>query len=188
MQKFTLPFVGLFLFAITLTSCDNKSLNSAKAITAIESYMETQPIYESTTFHIGETKLKTKKDAELIASYQQLADEGYLNLSDFTAKKRFLAKDSLWQGTIKLTPKSHPFVLEQKGNKIKIKTIEYLVDKDNGFQLDAKGKKSATATVMLKKQPTPFYFLKEDKSPHTEFITKKFKMKYAEETGWRITN
>ncbi|WHT40658.1 hypothetical protein QNH98_09030 [Myroides sp. mNGS23_01] len=41
---------------------------------------------------------------------------------------------------------------------------------------------------MLKKNPTPFHFLKEDKSPHTEFITKKFKMKYAEETGWRITN
>lgn len=188
MQKITLTFAGFFLLALTLISCDNKSLNSSKALAAIESYMETQPIYESTTFHIGETKLRTRKDAELIKNYQQLADEGYLNLSDFTAKKRFLAKDSIWQGTIQLTAKAHPFVLEQKGNKIKIKTIKYLVDKDNGFQLDSKGKKSALATVMLKKNPTPFYFLKEDKSPHTEFITKKFKMKYAEETGWRITN
>ncbi|MCS4237137.1 hypothetical protein M2306_002836 [Myroides gitamensis] len=188
MQKFIVSFVGLFLVTLTVISCDNKSLNSSKALSAIESYMETQPIYESTTFTVGDTKLRQKKDAALIERYQQLADEGYLNLADFTAKKRFLSKDSIWQGTIKLTEKAHPYVLEQKGNKIKIKTIEYLVDKDNGFQLDAKGKKSATATVMLKKNPTPFHFLKEDKSPNTEFITKKFKMKYAEETGWRITN
>jgi len=188
MQKFIVSFIGLFVFAVTVISCDNKSLNSSKALSTIESYMTTQPIYESTTFSVGATKLRQKKDAELIERYQQLADEGYLNLSDFTAKKRFLSKDSIWQGTLALTAKAHPYVLEQKGNKIRIKTMEYLVDKDNGFQLDAKGKKSATATVMLKKSPTPFYFLKEDKSPHTEFITKKFKMKYTEETGWRIIN
>ncbi|MGG5505681.1 MULTISPECIES: hypothetical protein [unclassified Myroides] len=187
MRRITLSFFGVLLLAITIISCDNKSLNPSKAITAIEAYMETQPIYESTTFSVGETKLRTKKDGELIKQYQQLADEGYLNLSEFSTKKRFLSKDSLWQGTIKLTEKAHPFVLEQKNNKVKIKTIEYLVDKDNGFQLDTKGKKSATATVMLKKSPTPFHFLKEDKSPHTEFITRKFKMKYSEETGWKIT-
>lgn len=161
MHKITVSFLSVFLLMVTLVSCDNKSLNSSKAISAIESYMETQPIYESTTFTVGQTKLRTKKDAEIIKQYQQLADEGYLNLSDFSAKKRFLSKDSLWQGTIKLTTKAHPFVLEQKGNKIKIKTIEYIVDKDNGFQLDAKGKKSATATVMLKKALLLFIFLKK---------------------------
>ncbi|MGG5576603.1 hypothetical protein ACPDHL_04575 [Myroides sp. C15-4] len=187
MHKITLPFLSVLLLTVTFISCDNKSLNSSKAITAIEAYMETQPIYESTIFTVGDTKLRTRKDADLIQQYQQLAEEGYLNLADFSTKKRFMSKDSLWQGTIKLTAKAHPYVLEQKGNKIKVKTIEYLVDKDNGFQLDSKGKKSATATVMLKKSPTPFHFLKEDKSPNTEFITRKFKMKYAEETGWKIT-
>ena len=187
MHKITLSFLSVILLTVTFISCDSKSLNSSKAITAIEAYMETQPIYESTTFTVGDTKLRTRKDAALIEQYKQLADEGYLNLADFNTKKRFMSKDSLWQGTIKLTGKAHPYVLEQKGNKIKVKTIEYLVDKDNGFQLDAKGKKTATATVMLKKNPTPFHFLKEDKSPNTEFITRKFKMKYTEETGWRIT-
>lgn len=175
------------VFALGFISCDNKTLNTANAINAIAEYMEKQPIYESATLQVGEINLKVTKDESLIKEYKTLEKEGYIYFSDEITKKRWLSKDSTWTATIKLTDKSHPYVLDQKSNKIKVKTIEYKVNKDSGIQLDNKNAKSANASVMLAKEVTPFVFLKPDSSPHTEFISRKFRLKYTDEAGWIVT-
>lgn len=178
---------GLSLFLI-LISCDNRTLNTSRATSAIASYLEEKPIYESAYFTVGETKLRTKKDQELINQYKQLEKDGYILFANETSKKRWLSKDSIWNVTLKLTEKAHPYVIEQKNNKIRVKTIEYKVDAENGLQIENKGKKSAVVTAMLQKKTTPFLFLKPDKNPHTAFITKKFRLKFSEENGWKIAN
>ncbi|TDS54650.1 hypothetical protein [Myroides indicus] len=184
----THPILLVFSLLVMLVSCDNRTLNTSKAASAITVYLEEKPIYESAYLTVGETKLRTKKDHELIDQYKLLEAEGYITFTSESSKKRWLSKDSIWNATLKLTEKAHPYVIEQKNNKIKIKTIEYKVDTENGLQIDSKGKKSALVTAMLQKKATPFSFLKPDKNPHTEFITKKFRMKFSDENGWKIIN
>lgn len=184
----THPILLVFSFIVMLTGCDNRTLNTSKATSAIATYLEEKPIYESAYFTVGETKLRTKKDRVLIEQYKQLEADGYIVFTDKSSKKRWLSKDSVWNVTLKLTEKAHPYVIKQKNNKIKIKTIEYKVNTENGLQIENKGKKSALVTAMLQKNATPFLFLKPDKNPHTEFITKKFRMKFSNENGWKIIN
>ncbi|MDR2222525.1 MAG: hypothetical protein LBE34_07270 [Flavobacteriaceae bacterium] len=175
------------LFTFSLISCDNKTLNTAVATEAIANYMEEKPIYESATFEVGEVKFKVNKEHDLIEKYKNLEKEGYIGFSDEITKKRWLSKDSTWTVTIALTEKATPYVIEQKNNKLKVKTIDYRVNKDSGIQIEGKNKKSASASVKLFKEVTPFAFLKADSSPHTEFIIRKFKLKYSEDTGWIVT-
>ncbi|MDR0229044.1 MAG: hypothetical protein LBI72_08285 [Flavobacteriaceae bacterium] len=180
--------VGLcaLLFSFSIISCDNKTLNTTVATEAIADYMEEMPIYESATFEVGEVKFRLSKEKELIEKYKNLEKEGYIDFSDEITKKKWLSKDSIWTVTIKLTDKAMPYVIEQKSNKLKVKTIDYRVNKDSGIQIEDKNKKSASASVKLLKEVTPFAFLKADSSPHTEFIIRKFKLKYNEDTGWRV--
>lgn len=181
-------FLGAFtiLFSLLFISCDNKTLNTAVATEAIANFMEEKPIYESAAFEVGEVKFKVNKEQGLIKEYKSLEKDGYIKFSDEITKKRWLSKDSTWTVTIKLTEKANPFVIEQNNNKLKVKTIDYRVNKDSGIQIESKNNKSASASVKLVKEVTPFAFLKADSSPHTEFIIKKFKLKYSEDTGWTV--
>ncbi|MEK6450348.1 MULTISPECIES: hypothetical protein [Myroides] len=180
---FILLCLGLFL-----TSCNDKNINTSKAYSTIESYLNEKPIYESNNFQIGKMRLKTTKDKELITFYKQLENEGYISFEEETAKKKWLSKDSIWNVTLKMAEKSHPFVLSQKNDRVKVKTVVYRLDKNSNVQIENNGKKTATANVMLNKEFTPFAFLYKDKTPNTKFITKKFKLKYSEENGWKVTN
>ena len=112
--------------------------------------------------------------------------EGYIEFENESAKKKWLSKDSIWNVTVKLTEKAHPYVINQKSDKVTVKTIEYTLDKSNNLQLNNRSKKSATASVMLSKQYTPFIVFSKDKNPNTKFITKKYKLRYSEENGWSI--
>lgn len=175
-------------FAFLSISCSDKNINTSRAYSTIDSYLAEKPIYESTIIDIGKTRLKTTKDQELIEFYKNLENDGYIAFEEQSSKKRWLSKDSVWTVTLKLTEKSHPYVIDQRSNRVRLKTIEYRLDKNNNVQIDNKGKKTATATVLLNKEHTPFSFLHKDKTPNTKFITKKFKLRYSEEIGWTVMN
>ncbi len=186
-KNIALSFSFLFMVA-TITSCSEKDLTTSSALRSIESYLEYKPQYESTTIQLGETKLKTQKDTDLIAAYKDLETTGLLALETKDLKKKWLSKDSIWNVNLKLTDLAAPYVIDQKNNKVTVKSFEYLVNKEKPIEIHNKNKKSASITVMLSKQPTPFAVLAKDKNPNTNFITKKFKLKFSEEMGWEVAN
>lgn len=187
LKNTALRFSFLFM-AATVISCSEKDLTTSSALRSIESYLDYKPQYETTTLQLGETKLKTLKDADLIATYKDLETTGLLTLETKDIKKKWLSKDSIWNVNLKLTDLAAPYVIEQKNNKVTVKSFEYLVNKEKPIEIHNKNKKSASITVMLSKQPTPFAVLAKDKTPNTNFITKKFKLKYSEEMGWEVAN
>lgn len=188
MKTRLLSFIIAFLFIGALVGCTDKNINTSKALSTISDYLQEKPIYESASLTLGKTKLRAKKDSVLIANYKKLEEEGYLTFSDETSKKKWLSKDSIWNVTIGLAAKSHPYVIEQKNNRILLKTLEYNVTKESTIQIENKGKRTANAVVLLHKDITPFSILKEDKTPHAQFITKKFRLKFSEEQGWKVTH
>lgn len=180
-----LTTLSLFL-VVLLSSCNNKDITSSKALDTIEAHLEDKPEFESTTIQLGTKKFRKKKDSLQINQYKVLEKEGYIEFENESAKKKWLSKDSIWNVTVKLTEKAHPYVINQKSDKVTVKTIEYTLDKSNNLQLNNRSKKSASASVMLSKQYTPFIVFSKDKNPNTKFITKKYKLRYSEENGWSI--
>ncbi|WP_121964572.1 hypothetical protein [Myroides sp. N17-2] len=180
-----LTTLSLFL-VLLLSSCNNKDINASKAYDTIEVYLADKPEYETTTIHLGKKKLRIKKDSLQIEQYKSLEKDGYIEFAEETSKKKWLSKDSIWNVTLKLTEKAHPFVIDQKNDKVTVKTILYTLGDSSNLQLNNRSKKSATASVMLNKEYTPFISLAKDKNPNTKFITKKYKLRFTEETGWTI--
>ncbi|MTG96675.1 MULTISPECIES: hypothetical protein [Myroides] len=170
----------------TLTACNNKDISSSRAFDTIGAYLNEKPEFESTTLTLGKKKLRMRKDSLQIEQYKTLEKGGYLEFEDENSKKKWLSKDSIWNVTIKLAEKAHPYVIDQKNDKVTVKTILYTLGDSSNLQLNNNSKKSATASVMLNKEYTPFIALAKDKNPNTKFITKKFKLRYSETTGWSV--
>lgn len=177
----------LSLFCVILfSSCNNKDITSSKAFDTIESHLTDKPEYESTIINLGKKKLRMRKDSVQIEQYKSLEKEGYIEFAEENAKKKWLSKDSIWNVTLKLTEKAHPYVIEQKNDRVTVKTILYTLGNSSSLQLNNRSKKSATASVMLNKEYTPFITLAKDRNPNTKFITKKYKLRFSEENGWTI--
>lgn len=184
--KSSIPTVLVLLVFLGLSSCTEKDLTTTTALKSIQEYLDYKPQYETTTLELGQVKWRTSKDSVQIHTYKKLAEDGFIDFNSHSIKKKWLSKDSIWDVTLRLTDKANAYVVEQKNQKVVVKTNEYSVNKDKPIEIHNKNKKSASITVMLTKNPTPFAPLGKDKSPDVGFITKKYKLKFSEEFGWEV--
>ncbi|MCP1997503.1 hypothetical protein [Flavobacterium sp. HSC-61S13] len=177
-----------FLVASTalLSSCSDENLTTSTALKVIENYLAEKPVYETTSLSLGSLKLRTTKDALEIEHYKNLEKKGLISFEEESIKKKWLSKDSIWNTSIVITDLAKPYIIDQKSSKVTVKTVVYELDKDQPLQINNKSKRTANITVMLFKKETPFSILAEDKNPNSNFITRKFKLKYDEQYGWEV--
>ncbi|MDR1877656.1 MAG: hypothetical protein LBQ84_08555 [Flavobacteriaceae bacterium] len=186
--KNSIKFIILTFAVAALSSCSDKAtLSESTALDAVNAYLNANPNFETINMEIGEVKFKSKKDAEKLQAYKELANKGYIDFELSKQKKKFLSKDSIFTYEVKLTDKSRTFVLKQKKDKIEVKAFEYQLDEDEKAKIEISGKKSGSVVVTLKKVRTDFAVLADDKNPHSPFITKTYKLKYKKEEGWIVT-
>ncbi len=169
-----------------LFSCSDENLTTSTALKVIENYLAEKPVYETTTLSLGSLKLRTTKDATEIEQYKNLEKKGLISFEEESIKKKWLSKDSIWNTSIAITDLAKPYIIDQKSSKVTVKTVIYELDKDQPLQINNKSKRTANITVMLFKKETPFSILAEDKNPNSNFITRKFKLKYDEQYGWEV--
>lgn len=176
--------VTALLFAF---GCNRGSgVSSDEAKDAVEVYLEDFPLFETGYVSLSKLKLSEQRDSVLINDIESLRKEGFINLVTDNKKKKWLSKDSVWIVSPVLTQKAVPYVVEQMPSKAEVKTVEYVIDDDAEVVFDRKAEKSATCTVVLHKVKTPFYAFGKDAMPNSSFITKKYKLRYHEESGWRV--
>lgn len=178
--------VLLILVVFGLFSCSSDALSVKKATSLINDFIGQHPVYESASMHLGERKLRFKKDDEEITALKQLESEGLVSLQTNEIKKRFMSKDSIWDVSISLTAKAADYVLDQRKNTAEVKTYIYVVQEKSEVALKLNSKTKATAKVKLIKHPTPFASIVKDRNPHAEFMTKDFTLKFSNETGWYV--
>lgn len=180
--------IGLLVLTSTLiSSCSDENLTTSTALKIIDNYLSEKPIYETTDLKLGTIKLRTSKDAEEIEHYKSLEKKGLIAFEEETIKKKWLSKDSIWNTQINITEQAKPYIISQTPSKVTLTAVQYELDKDQPLQINSKSKRSATITVMLFKKETPFAILTEDKNPNSDFITRKFKLKYNEQYGWEVS-
>ncbi|MHC5200972.1 hypothetical protein [Myroides sp. LJL119] len=180
-------FILIAILSLFLISCSQHDINKGIALQTIETYLQEKPIYESTAFTIGKTKLKVSKNKRLLTVYNTLEQQGYLNFQGQDTKKKWLAKDSTWSATISITPKSTPYIVQNRNNRVVVKTQLLVLQQKNTLQILEKGKRTAKVRVFLDKEPTPFYDLKPSKNTNSDFITKDFKLRYTKDNTWIVT-
>lgn len=174
------------LLSVLFLNCSTKTLTKDAAYQAIESYLEEKPLYESTGFVVGKTKLRVSKDKELISTYEDLEKQGYISFTNRDSRKKWLGKDTIWTATIALTPKANPYIVKLRNNRILVKTLVYKLTQDSNVQIIEKSKRSAQVSTLLFKERTPFSIFKVDKTPHNTYISKNFKLKFTKENNWEV--
>lgn len=177
-----------FLLLILITGCSNNAaLDQSSAADLVDTYLKSNPVYETEKIALGELKFKSNSDKEDLAKFKELASKGYVEMQLQEQKKKFLSKDSNYVYLITLTDKSKPFVIKQEQNKATVKVMEYALDEDKPATLDKAGNKTAKVTIMLKKVQNAFTLFYNDKNNGSNFITKTYKLKYNKEAGWVVT-
>ncbi|SDE11606.1 hypothetical protein [Riemerella columbipharyngis] len=185
MKNFTLILSSISLLSISACSPGN-DLSQSKAQSIIESYIENNPIYETGNFETDKLKLTLNKEKDKVEELQNLINEGYIKLLQEKKRKQFLSRDSVWIIQPSLTEKALPYVVQQNKNYTKVVTLKYKLNRNKDLIFNSKGKSTATCTVILDKEKTPFYKFGKDKQPQSNFITEEFKLKYNEKEGWFI--
>lgn len=183
----SLSIGALILISTLISSCSDENLTTSTALNIIDNYLTEKPIYETAELQLGTIKLRTSKDAEEIEHYKSLEKKGLISFEEESIKKKWLSKDSIWNTQIHITDQAKPYIISQKPTKVILRAVQYELDKDQPLQINSKNKRSATITVMLFKKETPFAILTEDKNPNSDFITRKFKLKYNEQYGWEVS-
>jgi|SRR5690554_1720929 len=176
----------LFLVVFGTISCSSDALSVRKATSLINDFTRQHPVYESESIHLGERKLRLKKDTDEIEALKELEKQELIVLHTNEIKKRFMSKDSIWDVTISLTAKASNYVLDQRKNKAEVKTYFYILQDKSDVALKLNTKTKATAKVRLIKEATPFAVLSTDRNPHSEFIVRDFTLKFKKETGWYV--
>lgn len=178
-------FICLLSF-VALAACTSQSLSVKQATNLINDYIEKNPVFETTTISIGERKLRLNKDATEIDALKSLEQQKLLTLETTDLRKKFLAKDSIWEVNVALTVEASNYIVDQKKAKAEVKTYLFTVQDNSDVELKLNGKTKATAKAKLIKEATPFASLGKDKNPNTAFIVRDFNLKYNEEIGWFV--
>lgn len=180
-------FLTTLLSLILLISCDSKeNLDSSKAQQLIEFYLEEKPMFEVGKFDTDEQRFISSKNEKILAVINELVDNGFVTIDGEKSRKKWFSKDSVFIITPTLTKKAIPYVVEQNKNYSTVKTIIYSLYEEKEIQIEKNGDKSATCIAVLAKGKTPFYAFGKDNNPKSEFITRKFKLKFDKELGWEV--
>ena len=178
--------LAFFPILLLLVSCNSESLSTTKATSLIQEFSSQYPIYESANLALGNQKINTSKDRELVHTLKNLEQQELISLQTKQMKKKLLSKDSIWEVNVSLSSKASAYVVQQKKNKAEVKTYLFSLQKDRDISLKLNGKTKATATAKLIKEPTPFAGIRKDQNPNSDFITRDFILKYKKESGWYV--
>lgn len=177
-----LPFCFLWLF-----SCTPKGELTAKdAQELIIDHLEQHPIFEQGKFDTSKQRIDSKKERELLTSLEKLQEEGLIEINNEKTRKKWFTKDSIFVVTTNLTKKALPYVVQQNKNHTLVKTILYKLNESKEVVIEKKSEKNAVCTVFLDKEKTPFYYFGDDSTPKSDFISRKFKLKFSEQEGWKV--
>ncbi len=187
MNRVILMGIFVLIGVVGLNACKRSdAVSGGEAKSLVADYLEHYPVYKVGKVNLNRIKLSSKDDKELMQTLNSLIDEGYVTINDEKRRKKWFSKDSVWIVEPALTEKALPYVVEQNKNNVKVKTMEFVLAKDQGVLVKPTGKNSAVATVKLKKKKTPFYYFGHDNMPTVEYATQEFKLKYSEEDGWQV--
>ncbi len=180
-------FFYIFLAFSTLLACTpNKELTVSEAEKLISSQLEEKPLFETGKFSTDKQRLESKKDEKLISAIQNLADDGLIEINDEKVRKKWFSKDSVYIIEPTLTKAALPYVVTHNKKSSVVKTILYKLN-PKSITIEKNNEKTAICTAVLDKEKTPFYHFGKDPNPKSAFISRKFKLKYDENTGWKIT-
>lgn len=182
MKKIVLLFIPLLL----LVSCSSESLSTKKATSLIQEFCTQYPVFESGSIALGDQKINTNKNAQLVEALKKLEAEKLITLETKDVRKKLLSKDSIWEVTVRLTSDASKYVLDQKKNKAQVKTFLFTLQEDHDVSLKLNAKAKATATAKLIKESTPFAEINADKNPNTDFISRDFVLRYKKDIGWYV--
>jgi hypothetical protein len=161
------------------------TINENEASGVIEEYLKSNPEYQTTSFTFGEITFRGKSDREELMKYKALEEKGFITMTLFEQRKRFLSKDSTSVYQVQLTDKAAPYVLKQGNGKATVKSITYFLDDLKPVNFVKVNNNTAKATVSLKKVETDFYpFQKKESS--SDFETKTYKLKLRKDAGWVV--
>ncbi|GIJ93428.1 hypothetical protein [Capnocytophaga stomatis] len=182
-MKTYLSIIILALFSISCKS--DKELSSSDAKYLISAYLEEKPLYETGKFSTDKQRLEAKKDKELIKAIENLVDDGYVEINNEKIRKKWFSKDSVHIIEPTLTKLALPYIISHNKKTSVVKTIIYKLN-EKQINIEKNNEKTAVCTVILDKEKTPFYHFGKDPNPKLMFISRKFKLKYDENSGWKI--
>lgn len=179
-------YLSVIIIALFSVSCkSDKELNSNDAKQLILGYLEEKPLYETGKFSTDKQRLEAKKDKELIKTIENLVDNGYVEINNEKIRKKWFSKDSVHIIEPTLTKLALPYIVSHHKKNSVVKTIIYKLN-EKQINIEKNNEKTVICTVILDKEKTPFYHFGKDPSPKTTFISRKFKLKYDENSGWKV--
>lgn len=171
----------------TLFACKNTStINADEAGRVIITYLKGNPEFKTTKFKFGELKFNSEKEYAELLDYRQLASEGYITLTLLSAKKKFLSKDSSYVYSARMNETARDFVLKQSKDEATVKAVVYELTDEKPVDFSKVNDANAKVTVSLKKVNTPFAPFQNHPEDNSEFITKTYRLKFDQETGWSV--
>ena len=182
MKRYSLLMVLVTLFFFGCKS--DKELTTSSLEMLISDYLKEKPLFEVGDFNIEKQRLDMKKDKELIKVIQKLTEEGFVQIDNEKTRKKWFSKDSVYVIEPVLTKQALPYVVSHHKKKTVVKTIIYTLNTQE-FSIEKKNETTAVCTAILDKEKTPFYLFGKDPNPKSEFITRKFRLKY-DENGWKV--
>ncbi|GIM52343.1 hypothetical protein CAPN004_13730 [Capnocytophaga cynodegmi] len=179
-------YFSIILVIFFFASCkSDKELSPNDAKLLISAYLEEKPLYETGKFSTDKQRLEAKKDKELIKAIENLVDDGYVEISNEKVRKKWFSKDSVHIVEPTLTKASLPYIVSHNKKTSIVKTIIYKLNEEQ-INIEKNNEKTAICTAILDKEKTPFYHFGKDPNPKLMFISRKFKLKYDENSGWKI--
>lgn len=183
-----------------IASCGSDNLSNSEAENLISDCLEIAPLQQSAYVKINTAQF-TKEENQEIAKYENLRDEGYLEMALIKkeVKKSTKSNDPLEQWrieaenrrqsryteyTIRLTEKSIEFILEasENSNRVLVKTFKYEVDEVLEVQELPAMNTAKVKAKFVAEDVTPFSILSR-KDP-SEFLVEDVQMNKTS-NGWK---
>lgn len=178
-------FYIILAFFILFSCTPSKELTASQAEELISSQLEEKPLYETGKFSTDKQRLESKKDEKIITALQNLADDGLIEINNEKVRKKWFSKDSVYVIEPVLTKAALPYVVTHNKKSSVVKTIFYKLN-PKSITIEKNNEKTVICTAILDKEKTPFYHFGKDPNPKSAFISRRFKLKYDEELGWKI--
>ncbi|MDO5105698.1 hypothetical protein [Capnocytophaga sp.] len=179
-------YISILIISFFFIGCkSDQKLSVSDAENLISAYLEEKPLYETGKFNTDKQRFENPKDKELIEAIEKLVDDGFVEITNEKVRKKWFSKDSLHIIEPVLTKRALPYIVSHNKKSSVVKTIIYKLN-EKQITIEKSNEKTAVCSVILDKEKTPFYHFGKDPNPKTTFVSRKFKLKYNENSGWKI--
>lgn len=168
--------------------CQNEHvLTERTAVTELQHHLEQNPVYETVVLDYGEVSFRMDQDASLLRAYEQLTSKGYATMELLKKRRHLLSRDSTFTYQIRLTDQAIPYVLEQRADKVTVRTYTFVLDETEPIEIEQTGNHRANVTVTLKQKETDFaHFADKNRAANASFIKKTYPMRFDKSEGWQV--